>query len=126
MFDGVTLNDHPFHASPSLPSLGLGQPSPGSNASVNDRNLEPPHTYEQLTAQNTTLRTRVTELEVINMMVSESEASLRRERDAFLRKEEDLKRRISELEQQLSAGDEHAAKKIKVSEVSATVDAPAQ
>ena len=115
MFDGVTLNDHPFHASPSLPALGFGHPSPGSTTSANDRHLEPPATYEQLLRSNTDLRTRVTELEVINMMVSESEAGLRKERDHALRNEDDLRRRVHELEQQLS-NDEHQAKRVRLSD----------
>lgn len=113
MFDGVLLNDHTFQ-SPSLPSL-INQPSPGSG-SLNDRQLEPPMTYDQLMTQNTSLRTRVSELEVINMMYSDNENNLRRERDEAIKAQEDLKRRIDELESQVGGehGDEHVSKKARL------------
>ena len=85
---------------------------------MNDRHIEPPHTYEQLLAANTNLRTRVTELEVINMMYLESENGLRRERDAAVRNEEELRRRIQQLEQQLQeANYAHPSKKLRLSDV---------
>ena len=110
MFDGVSLQDHPFHT-PALPQLG-GHPSPGS--------LDQPMTYEALLAQNAVLKTRVSELEVINMMFSDNETNLRRERDEAMQAQEAFKRRIEELEGHIQ-GDElaHTHKR-------ARVDSPAE
>lgn len=122
MFDSVTLGDHGFNQSNTLPALQLRQPSPGSTSSVVDRHMEAPQTYESLLAANTSLKTRVSELEVINelfrgrvaeleqsdatarrseMIVRDSEVRLRRSLEDAQRREDDLKRRISELEHQL-------------------------
>lgn len=113
MFDGVLLNEHGFQ-SPALSTL-INQPSPGSG-SLNDRQLEPPMTYDQLLNANTQLRTRVSELEVINMMYTEDADNLRREKDEAVKAQEDLKRRISELESQIphAEGDEHVSKKARL------------
>lgn len=72
-------------------------------------------TYEQLLAQNTHLKTRVSELEVINMMYSDNENSLRRERDEAIGAQNAFKRRIEELEEQLNNGSEleHANKRAR-------------
>lgn len=123
MFDSVTLTDHNFNNSNTLPALQIRQPSPGSTSSVVDRHLDVPQTYEGLLAANTSLKTRVSELEVINelfrgrvaeleqsdatarrseMIVRDSEVRLRRSLEEAHRREEELKRRISELEQQLA------------------------
>jgi hypothetical protein len=107
LFDGVTLNDHAFQPSPSLPALHLSHPSPGSTSSLIDRHLEPPQTYEQLLLSNNQLKTRVNELELINMMTRESEGRLQKEIEIVRKSEDDLKRRINELEQQTSNGDIH-------------------
>lgn len=117
MFDGV-LHGDAFH-SPSLPSFGLRQPSPGSTSSVNGSHLEPPLSYDALTAQNTSLRTRVSELEVINDLfrgrvnelenveqeakraeqaARETEAQLRIELAEVKQREAELKRRLEEFE----------------------------
>lgn len=88
MFDGVALADHVFQT-PALPSLG-NHPSPGSEHL----------TYEQLLAQTTMLKTRVSELEVINMMFQDNLNNLSREKDDAVRGQEDLKRRVEELEHQ--------------------------
>jgi GATA-binding protein len=122
MFDSVTLGDSSFNPANTLPALQLRQPSPGSTSSmVVDRHLEVPQTYEGLLAANTSLKTRVSELEVINelfrgrvaeleqsdatarrseMIARDSEARLRRSLEDSQRREEDLKRRISDIEQQ--------------------------
>ncbi|QGA14354.1 hypothetical protein EYB26_002007 [Talaromyces marneffei] len=123
MFDSVTLGDSSFNPANTLPALQLRQPSPGSTSSMIDRHLEVPQTYEGLLAANTSLKTRVSELEVINelfrgrvaeleqsdatarrseMIARDSEARLRRSLEDSQRREDDMKRRISELEQQLS------------------------
>ncbi|PCH03272.1 hypothetical protein PENOC_039660 [Penicillium occitanis (nom. inval.)] len=150
MFDSVTLGDSSFNPANTLPALQLRQPSPGSTSSMAvDRHLEVPQTYEGLLAANTSLKTRVSELEVINglfrgrvaeleqsdatarrseMIARDSEARLRRSLEDSQLREEDLKRRISELEQQLSdhsgsgsfqgnGSNEPAMKKIRLSDV---------
>lgn len=113
IFDNVNISlaDHTFPTS-GLPPL-MNHPSPGSIASLNNQQLDPPMTYEQLLAQNTVLKTRVSELEVINMMYSDNENSLRRERDDAIKAQDDLKRKVGELERQLQATPdlEHPAKK---------------
>ena len=118
IFDGVSLNDHTFQ-SPALPSLHLRHPSPGSTSSFNDRNLEPPQTYERLLQDNSSLKTRVTELEVINdlyrgtvnqyeqggapqaeMVPQPPESQLKQALDQALRREEALKRQVEDLERE--------------------------
>lgn len=144
LFDGVSLTDHGFHPSPSLPALHLSHPSPGSTSSLNDRHLEPPQSYESLLATNTSLKTRVSELEVINdlfrgrvaeleqtdanarraeMMARDSESRLRRSLGEAQTREEDLKRRLSALEQQLQEKEsEPQAKRIRLSDVVSEAD----
>ncbi|KAA6410014.1 MAG: GATA transcription factor [Lasallia pustulata] len=123
MFDGVSLTEHTFHPSPSLPALHLSHPSPGSTSSLNERHLEPPQTYEGLLAANTTLKTRVSELEVINDLFRGRVAQLEQadentrqdeavQRNAHLQlrqaleqsqqREDSLKRRVDELERQVA------------------------
>lgn len=118
MFDGA-LHPDPFH-SPSLPNFHLRQPSPGSTSSVNGSHLEPPLSYDALAAQNTSLRTRVSELELINDLfrnrvtelesseqearrvelgARETEAQLRQELNETRQRETDLKRRLDEIEE---------------------------
>ncbi|KAK5944502.1 GATA zinc finger protein 3 [Knufia obscura] len=135
MFDGVALQDHQFQT-PALPQLG-GHQSPGSLVSLNDRQLEQPMSYEALVAQNAVLKTRVSELEVINMVFSDNENNLRRERDEAIQVTDHFKRRIEELEQQLQSNElAHPNKKQRVESpseaqqgeeqaVSALNDAPA-
>ena len=113
IFDSITLNDNHFGS--ALPPLS--QPSPGS--SVNgDRHLEPPATYDQLLNHNNTLRTKVNELQLINMMISESEATLRRERDAANQTVEELRTRIRQLEEKGTQDElQHPSKKMRMSDV---------
>ena len=127
IFDSITLNESHFQG--SLPPLN--QPSPATsingdrdpgNRDRGDRHLEPPATYDQLLNHNNTLRTKVNELQLINMMISESEATLRRERDAANQTVEALRARIRQLENQ-SLDDnnnntlEHPNKKMRMSDV---------
>jgi GATA-binding protein len=150
MFDGVTFSDHGFHPSTSLPALHLRHPSPGSISSLNDRSLEPPQTYEGLLAANTTLKTRVSELEVINdlfrgrvaeleqsdvnarngeMIMRECDDQLRRALDEAQRRENDLKRRIDELEREVGdlRDSEPRAKKLRLSDlVAECAETPSQ
>jgi GATA-binding protein, other eukaryote len=127
LFDGAALNDHHFQPSrisrlsPSLPSLQLRHPSPGSSSSLADRHLEPPQTYDQLYQSNSLLKTRVNELELINMMRTESEARLQKELDAVRCREDDLKRRLGQLEQlanENSTEVAHPPKRTRLSEIS--------
>ena len=122
MFDGVSLADHAFQA-PGIPPLHHRQPSPGSTSSANDRHLEPPQTYEGLLRDNTALKTRVSELEVVNelyrghvsqypqgqaaapqaeMMPRDTESELRAGLLQAQRREDDLKRQLEDLQQRLA------------------------
>jgi GATA-binding protein len=124
MFDSVTLADHTLNPPNGIPSLQLHQPSPTltSSAAV-DRHADAPQTYEGLLAANASLKTRVSELELINglfrgrvaeleqsdatarrseMIVRDSEARLRRSLEEAQHREEELKRRVSDLERQLA------------------------
>lgn len=116
MFDHASLTDHVFNQSPSLPAIHLRHPSPGSTTSLNDRHLEPPPSYEALQQQNTTLKTRVSELEVINDLfrgrVHELEQQdrrsamvqeqLRQALDHSKQSEHSVKRRLDDLEREVS------------------------
>jgi GATA-binding protein len=109
MFEQALSSDAVFH-----PSFGLRQPSPGSTSSINGSHLEPPLSYDSLAAQNTALKTRVSEMELINdlfrnrvseLETSESqaratEAGLRAELEAVQQRERELKRRIEEIEEE--------------------------
>ncbi|KAJ5496024.1 GATA type zinc finger protein asd-4 [Penicillium diatomitis] len=141
MFDQVTAGRDGGLGSSGLPALPLRQPSP----SALDRQLDSPQTYESLLALNTSLKTRVSELDLINelfrgrvaeleqsdasarrseMIARDSEARLRRSLEETQRREEELKRRVSELEQQLGASasveadsSEPSAKRIRLSDM---------
>lgn len=117
MFDGASAAADHSNASPILPGVhSLSQPSPSAAALTADRSES--MTYEQLVAVNTNLRTRVSELEVINGFYSDNENNLRRERDSAVRERDDLKRKVEELEKQLQERDEadHPAKKPRLSQ----------
>lgn len=123
-FNGHNLDDPYNHHSPSLPPLHNRQPSPGRSTSpLNGGQLEPPQTYEQLIASNAALKTRVSELEVINgffegrvTQLEQDEANARRgeemRREAEYaalqrleesqRRENQLKRRLDDVERELS------------------------
>ncbi|KAJ4351078.1 hypothetical protein N0V95_004182 [Ascochyta clinopodiicola] len=113
MFEQALSSDAVFQ-SPSMHGFGLRQPSPGSTSSINGSHLEPPLSYDSLAAQNTALKTRVSEMELINDLfrnrVSELETSegqarateqaLRAELEATQQREQALKRRIEEIEEE--------------------------
>ncbi|KAJ5716059.1 hypothetical protein N7493_007970 [Penicillium malachiteum] len=121
MFDSVTRGDGALNLSGKMAPLPLGSPS-----AMNDS----PQTYESLLALNTSLKTRVSELDLINELfrgrvaeleqsdasarrsemiardsesrLRDSEARLRRSLEEAQHREEGLKRRITELETQLT------------------------
>lgn len=72
-----------------------------------DRHLELPQTYDQLLQTNNQLKTRVNELELINMMRTESEARLQKELDSIRKNNEDMKRHMDHLERQLDERNHH-------------------
>ncbi|KAK6346760.1 hypothetical protein TWF696_006871 [Orbilia brochopaga] len=146
-FDSIVSQDAMLERMGSpLPSLNLSHPSPGSTSSQHDRHSEPP-TYDQLMQENTKLKTRVSELELVNDLfrgrvgeLESSEANSRRSEitrreidaqlriniDEGLRREEDLKRKIRELESELTEmreQDAHQRKKMRVSDLVSIDDA---
>ena len=144
IFDGVSSAEHAFQP-PVIPSFQLRQPSPGSTSPFNDRNLEPPQTYEGLLQANTFLKTRVSELEVINdlykgtvnqyeqggasqaeMVPRDSESDLRKSLDQALRREGNLKRQVDELEREVAElrGEQPPAKRNRISDSSEYPDPP--
>lgn len=107
--------EHNFQPSPSIPPLNLRQQSPSS--------LEPPQTYDNLLQSSTALKTRVSELEVINdlfrgrvtqleqndensrrteLMQRQTEKNLRQLLEESQVREMDLQRRISDLQRELA------------------------
>ncbi|KAF2127731.1 GATA type zinc finger protein Asd4 [Dothidotthia symphoricarpi CBS 119687] len=102
LFDGALHGEAVFH-SPSLPGFGLRQPSPGSTSSINGSHLEPPLPYDTLAAQNTALKTRVSEMELINDLfrtrvneLEQSEQAARETQAKLMQEIEDLKRRLDD------------------------------
>ena len=148
-YNGHGLDDH-YNHSPSLPPLHLRQPSPGRSASPSNGGLEVPQTYEQLIANNSALKTRVSELEVINELfrgrvtqLEQDEANarrgedMRREAEMSLshqleqsqlrleesqRRENQLKRRLDDVERELSELKEDGAPRAKKMRVSEMVE----
>lgn len=104
-YNGHSLDDPYGHNSPSLPPMHLRQPSPGRSTSPLNgaQGLEVPLTFEQLIAQNSSLKTRVSELEVINELfrgrvaqLEQDEANARRGEEMRRESEQDLMRRLEE------------------------------
>lgn len=133
MFDGVSLAENIFQ-SPAMPHLR--HPSPGSSSSFNDRNLEPPQTYEGLLQANTVLKTRVSELEVINdlyrgtvtqyeqggapkaeMVPRDSDAQLRQLLEQSQRREQEWKHKVEKLEHEVAdlRGEQPPSKRARLS-----------
>ncbi|WEW57277.1 GATA zinc finger protein 3 [Emydomyces testavorans] len=154
VLDGITLSDHGINPSTAgLSTLQLQHPSPGSSTSSTDRHLDMAQTYEGLLAANTSLKTRVSELEVINelfrgrvtqleqseeasrrseLSVRDSELQLRRSLEEAQKREEDLKRKVSELEQVLNEckqnhnGDNPVEPDTKRARLSEEIDVPTE
>lgn len=100
IFDTVSLSAD--FASPSLPAF-IRHPSPSaSSLNGNASNLEPPNSYDALQAQNQHLRTRVSELEVINDLfrgrVTELEHAEQEARRSERMKDEEAERYKSDLD----------------------------
>lgn len=85
--------------SPSLPALHFRQPSPNNYA---DRHLQPPHPFDGLQSANTDLKTKVNELEVVNGLFTDRIRQLEYENRQCLQREEDYKRQISQLQDELA------------------------
>jgi GATA-binding protein len=110
MFEQALSAD--FH-SPSLPGFGFRAPSP-ANSSINGSHLEAPLPYDTLAAQNTALKTRVSEFELVTDLyknrvkeledyqksAQQTEQFLRQELEQVRQREADLKRRIEEMEEE--------------------------
>lgn len=136
MFDGVAFSHSAFD-SPSLPSFSIRQPSP-SATSINglglDAHAAESHTgaYEAGSPGNEALKTRVSELEVINDLfrgrveelekseqaATQREADLRKQLEDALDREQALKRAIETLESAAppQSSPERRSKRAKVSE----------
>ncbi|KFA55535.1 hypothetical protein S40293_02032 [Stachybotrys chartarum IBT 40293] len=131
--------DDPYQAS-SVPTFGASGSAEGRAGSPTngDRNMDAPQTHEQLMAHNSSLKTRVSELEFINELfrgrlsqleqeematrrtqggdqtqlqsqydaLQESEAQLRAQLEDSHRRENNLKRRLDELELELKEAKE--------------------
>lgn len=140
IFDNVSLTDPNFHSPSTLPTFALRQPSP-SAASMNGSHLEHSHAYGEATSNSGHLKTRVSELEVINDLfrgrvaeLEQSEQEARRgeaiARDAADRYKADwetsmareaaLKRRLEDTEAELESYRSQAAppsKRLRLSDV---------
>lgn len=109
-FNGADFTtDNQFH-SPLLPPMHPRPGSPGrSESSVNgERHLEVPQTYEQLMAANSSLKTRVSELEVINELfrgrvtqLEQDEANARRGEEMRRESERNLRLHLEESQRRL-------------------------
>ncbi|RMY79620.1 hypothetical protein D0862_13108 [Hortaea werneckii] len=142
IFDSVTLPPDTF-ASPNLPAFNLRQPSPSATSLNGTSQLEAPQTYDGLMGQNSHLRTRVSELEVINDLFrgrvgelenseqeARREANSKREENERLksdieterRKVEDLQKRVAELESEGSP----ARKRARVSDGNNSPERPSE
>ena len=102
MFDPSGM-DHAFGPttgrSPSLPALHFRQPSPN----YLDRHLQPPHhPYESLQVAHTELKTRASELEVINGLFNDRIRQLEEEHRQTLEREHDYKRQIARLQDEVA------------------------
>lgn len=141
VFNGHMDDYHHLNHSPNLPPMHLQhQPTPGRSASPLNEHQQMAQTQEQLIADNSSLKTRVSELEVINELfrgrvqqLEQDEANarrgeeMRRASESTLmarleesqRRENQLKRRLDDLERELHETKEGAppAKKMRVADM---------
>lgn len=86
---------------------GFGAPGDGSGSPMNgDRGIDTPQTHEQLIAHNSSLKTRVSELEVINELFRGRLSQLEQQEAAARRGQEVSSVEQSQLRAQLEASDE--------------------
>lgn len=140
IFDGVSLTEPNYH-SPSLPSFALSQPSPSAASLNGGSHLEQSHVYPDPSTHSSHLKTRVSELEVINDLfrgrvaeLEQSEQAARRNAEisrdnadrykadfeASLSRESTLKRRIDDLQAELDAYKSqavHPTKRARLSDI---------
>ncbi|KAL8761936.1 MAG: hypothetical protein Q9194_007631 [Teloschistes cf. exilis] len=127
LFDGASLSEHGFSVSTSLPSFNVRQPSPGSTSSQHEPTGSK-SSHDHLVKENTVLKTRVSELEVINILykgqvgeqdqkATESEQQLRQVLEKVQQEKDELKRRVEELELEVAElrGEEPAPKRRRTS-----------
>jgi GATA-binding protein len=110
IFDTVSLTTDSF-ISPNLPSFALRQPSP-SVASLNgttNGNGDSTLSYDALSAHNNQLRTRVSELEVINDLFRGRVAQLEQSEQDARRSEKAKDEELSHLQAELKAMQAKAA-----------------
>lgn len=87
---------------------GFGPPGDGSGSPMNgDRSLDTPQTHEQLIAHNSSLKTRVSELEVINELFRGRLSQLEQQEAAARRGQEVSSLEQSQLRAQLEASEEN-------------------
>ncbi len=116
LFDGVAaLSDaHYGNGIPTDLQLSHGSQS----ASLSHGQHATGTSYDDLVLLTNTLRTRVSELEVINMVYHDNESNLCRERDRALQERDEYKRKAEEMERQLletQSYDDHVAKRPRLS-----------
>lgn len=104
IFDTVSLPSDAF-ASPSLPAFGIHrQPSPTQSANGGSNGqLQPPPTMEELQAQNNSLRTRVSELEVIQDLFRGRVGELESAEQAARQAEKDARNEVERLQAELAS-----------------------
>ena len=118
LFDGVAaLSDS--HYSNGIPTDAALQLNHGaSGAALSNGQHSTATAYDDLVMLTNTLRTRVSELEVINMVYHDNESNLCRERDRAIQERDEYKRKAEEMERQLletQAYDDHVAKRPRLS-----------
>lgn len=90
---------------------GFGAPGDGSGSPMNgDRSMDTPQTHEQLIAHNSSLKTRVSELEVINELFRGRLSQLEQQEAAARRGQEVSSVEQTQLRAQLDASEESQAK----------------
>ena len=119
LFDGIAALQDPHYGAgvPTDPALQLNNPSPGVSTMTNGH-VANAMSYDDLLGLTTSLRTRVSELEVINMVYHDNEQNLCRERDRAFQERDEYKRKAEDLEKQVlnaQTNDEHISKKPRLS-----------
>ncbi|PNS16996.1 protein GZF3 [Sphaceloma murrayae] len=145
IFDHVSLAESAFN-SPALPGFTLRHPSP-SVSSMNGHLDQTNGGYQDMhsASNGAHLKTRVSELEVINdlfrgrvaelesseqearrseSMAREETSRVKRDLEAALGREEVLKRRVEELEARINGDGEGTRKRTRLSDASELDDAP--